>query len=67
MFLCEENIYGKFSHSAYEYWDTFPTFKPLPENIYVGASKTIDKKKFFLHDSDYVLILIFESEKKCQK
>ena len=21
-----KQFYGKFSHSAYEYWDTFPTF-----------------------------------------
>ena len=55
----QRKFYGKFSHSANEYWDTFSTFMPLPENIYNIFA--------FLHDSEHVLILIFESGKKCQK
>ena len=74
MFLCEQKFFGKFSHSAYEYWDTFSTIKPLPGNMYFweqagGGGVTRYKKNFFafLHDSEHDLILIFESEKKCQK
>ena len=73
MFLCIENFFGKFSHSAYEYWNTFPTFKPLSGNIYLWEQArgggSLGTKFFFafLHDSEHVLILIFESGKKCKK
>ena len=68
----KDNFFGKFFHPAYEYWDTFPTFhkninylKGKPSKIKAGRTK----KNFFafLHDSEHVLILIFESGKKCQK
>ena len=31
MFSCKEIFFWKFSHSAFEYWDTFLTFKPKME------------------------------------
>ena len=48
--------------------DTFPTFKPLPSfESGAGGGGSLDTKKnffAFLHDSEHVLILIFESGKK---
>ena len=73
MFLCKEIFFGKFSHSLCEYLDMFPTFKPPKwEYQFVrarwGGGVTRPKKNFFafLHDSEDVLILIFESGKNCR-
>ena len=72
MFSCKEIFFWKFSHSAFEYWDTFLTFKPKMEEGKEqpgGGGSLGTKKNFFafLDDSGHVLILVFESGKKCRK